>query len=491
MAAMSHELSWERLFPVGTRRPVPTRWTDPQRRFLESRAHLTVMWGGNAIGKSVVLAEIARRGLRGQLPWQRPGQPYTVIVTGNTWTQIGSTLKYLWDGIEPGEFREGIRYEAGGIKGQRLQVFEVVGGPGRGGELRCGTFRARNLAGPRADLVLSDEPMPEDVHSELMPRLLGRNGRMYVTFTPTLGTAGDIDYLWRLVDDPAIPWAAEIQVEATVANCTPRGGLVEVPFLRAEEIERMRVGVSAIEAEMRLGRSRYPRRDTTFFEGVWDPRTRLIEHECPPGSLVLVGIDHGSKAQAQCAALVYVDSTGLRPHYHVADFYVSPGRTEMAADARAIVEMLARNGHAPRRPGVPRLDLSDVDLWMGDRSHGGYRGGRGAKSNSDLQREIAAVLGFDVERMEPWRWREQLPEPLRRIRVPRKRNRSMWDGMDTIRRLMAAGRLTVSPRPECRPAAEAFARWAGALLDPMRDRLDAIRYAIVEVDSGRYRRRVA
>ncbi len=149
-------LSWADVFR-GPRRPVPTRWTDPQRAFIESRRHLTVMWGGNGIGKSMVLAEVARRGLRGELPWQTPGQPYRVIITGNTWMQIGSTLRYLWDGIEPGEFRDGIRYEAGGIKGQRLQVFEVVGGRGKGGELRCGTFRASNLAGPRADLVLSDE----------------------------------------------------------------------------------------------------------------------------------------------------------------------------------------------------------------------------------------------------------------------------------------------------------------------------------------------
>jgi len=34
---------------------------------------------------------------------------------------------------------------------------------------------------------------------------------------------------------------------------------------------------------------------------------------------------------------------------------------------------------------------------------------------------------------------------------------------------------------------EAFERWQGALLDPLRDRLDAIRYAVVEYDSGRFR----
>ena len=475
------------MFPPGSRRPVPTRWTDGQQAFLDSPLYLSVLWGGNAVGKSVVLAELARRALRGELPWQTPGQPYTVIITGNTWSQIGSTLKYLWDGIEPGEFKSGVRYEAGGIKGQRLQVFQVVGGKGKGGELRCGTFRASNLAGPRADVVLADEPMPEDVHAELLPRLMGRNGRMYVTFTPTLGTAGDVDYLWRMVDDPEIPWCDEIQVETTLENCTPRGGLIEVPFLRQAEIDRLAQGVSPIQADMRLGRSRYPRRDTAYFEGVWDRRLR-VDYSPPKDTRVLVGMDHGSKAQAQVVTLTYAEGFGLSTRYHIADAYVSPGRTEMMQDAQGTLDMLIRNGLAHRLVGGEvKYDLSDVDLWIGDRSHGGYNGGRGAKSNGDMQRCLASLIGLDVDRLQAWQWREKLPEPLRKIRQPRKRNRSMWDGMDSIRRIMSGQRLTISKRPECDKIQEAFERWEGALLDPMRDRLDALRYPIVEVDSGRFR----
>jgi len=476
------ERTWREIWSGDGTPPPPRRWTDAQRQFLESSHHLEVLWGGNAIGKSVVLAEIARRGLRGQLPWQR-GQPGSVIVTGNTWAQISSTLKYLWAGIEPGEFPPGVRYESGTVKGQRLAIFAHRDG----GELRCGTFRARNLAGPRADVVVSDEPLPEDVHAELLPRLLGRNGRMYVTFTPTLGTAGDIDYLWQLVDNPDIPWAGAIQAETTVANCTPRGGLVEAPFLRQAEIDRLKTGVSAIEVDMRLGRSRFPRRDTGYFEGCWAPELRR-DHACPSGTPVLVGMDHGSKANAQCAALVYADGMGLSAHYHIADFYMSPGRTEMEQDAAAVLEMLRRNGLArPRVGSAPLWDLGDVDLWIADRSHGGYAGGRGMKSNQDFQRALAQLLGFDVGKLEAYEWREKLPEPLQHIRIPRKRHRSMWDGMDVLRRITAGQRLTVATRRECDPVQEAFERWQGALLDPLRDRLDAIRYAVVEYDSGRFR----
>jgi hypothetical protein len=449
--------------------------------------YLTVLWGGNGLGKSMILAEIARRALRGQLAWQTPGQPYTVIIAGNTWTQIGETLRYLWDGIQPGEFKKGIRFEGGRVQGQRLAVFDFYVDGKRCGQLRCGTFRAANLAGPRADVVLSDEPLPEDVHSELMPRLIGRNGRMYVTFTPTLGTASNIDYLWRIIDDPGITWAGEIQAPTTIENCTPRGGLIEVPFIRQVEIDRLREGVSAIQADMRMGLSRYPRLDTSYFDGAWDPRVCRTKYSPPKGTSVIVSMDHGSKAQAQVISLTYAEGRGLSTHYHVADMHMSTGRSETRQDARGLLDMLIRAKVAHPRPGkVPNLDLSDVDLWIGDRSHGGYRGGLGAKSNGDLQRAIAAELGFDVDRMQAHVWRMQLPEPLRKIRQPRKRFRSMWDGMETLRRMMPQ-RLTVSDDPRMDPMADAFDRWAGALLDPLRDRLDSVRYGVEEVDSGRWK----
>ncbi len=174
-----------------------------------------------------------------------------VILAGNTWSQLGSTIRYVMTGGLKVWLREGVRYEAGGMKGQRLQVFDIVRGPGAGGELRLGTFKASNLAGPRADVVITDEPLPEAVHDELWPRLLGRNGRMYQAFTPTLGTAARVDYLWELVDDASRPWAGELHVPLTLDAVTPPGGLVELPWMTAREIDEFEHGLSRVEADMR------------------------------------------------------------------------------------------------------------------------------------------------------------------------------------------------------------------------------------------------
>jgi len=428
------------------RRTCPERWSDGQLALFGSPYHLTVWWGGNAVGKSAGLAELARRAVCGRLHWQRPG-PQTVVLAGNTWAQLGSTLEYLWAGVPAEWFRAGVRYESGGVKGQRLAVYDVIGGPGAGGELRLGTFRARNLAGPRADVVITDEPLPADVHGELFSRLLGRNGRMYQSFTPTLGTSEDLDYLWELVDDESLPWAGQIQTELTLASCTPRGGLVEVPWITQAEIDRQIAGISRVEVDMRLGRSRKPKQGIGYF-AAWNPEL-VISDEIPPAGLpVAVGIDHGSRPGAQRAVLVAVGGRSLLARCWVLDEYRGDGRTESEDDARGILEMLARQ----------RLSLAQVDVWIGDRAHGGdWRGGR--KSNERLKAAIAREIGLDIERPG---WSERLPKALRKMWTPKKRDRSHWEGFELLHRMVVGSDPRMRINPVCKYLIADITEWQGS-----------------------------
>ena len=445
------------------------RWTRPQQAIFDSPYAVTVAWGANGIGKSVTLAEVVRRGLASQLHWQPPG-PKTVILAGNSWTQIGVTLGYLWETVDKRWFKPKLRFEAGGVRGQRLQVFDLIGGQGKGGQLRCGTFDAESLAGPRADLVVSDEPLPETTYNELWPRLLGRKGRLVMGFTPTLGNAEDMHYLWKKVDDPRIPWFGEIAVPLTLDAVTIRGGLVPYSWLTQEEIDRFEEGLSEIHRDMRMGRSRYPLKDTAYFSA-WGPH--LMGPCSPPVTArVGIGVDHGSKPGAQRAVLVAVAGEGINGRAWILDEYKGEGRTEIEQDAAGIIAMLARH----------RMAIEDVDVWVGDRAHGGYGSRNGRKSNEMLKSAIAKCIGLDTNRTG---WHEKLPRALRSMWQPIKSDSSHWEGFEIMHRLMvgASPRLTVSP--VCVHLDQDFRAWQGSSRDPAKDGLDAARYILVDMLAGR------
>ncbi len=467
-------------------------WTNSQRALFDSPYRLTVSWGANGIGKSVGVAELLRRALAGEIHWQRPKRDgRTVILAGNTWTQIGSTLGYFWELVDPRWFKEKLRFEGGRLKGQRLAVYDIVGGPGAGGQLRCGTFRAENLAGPRAEVVITDEPLPQDVHDELWPRLFGRGGRMYQTFTPTMGTVHKLDYLWELVDDPDKRWAGEIQTELTLDAVTPRGSMIEVPWATQQEIDELEQGLSPVIRACRMGRSRKPAKNTAYY-GAWGEHLRIdglpdwLETalrnriNVPIG----VGIDHGSKPGAQRAVLVAVLGIGLRARVFVMDEYTGDGRTESEEDAAGILEMLRRNN----------LRLQDVDQWVGDRAHAGdHRGGR--KSNFRLTQAIAEALGINTSKRG---WMDKLPQtdkgercPLLSIHTPYKRDQSVYEGADIIHRLMVKtdldedGRDYYSVARKCEKLDSDHREWMGGKNEPAKDGCDAERYIVVPMVEGR------
>jgi len=447
------------------------RWTAPQEALFQSDYKLTALWGANGIGKSLALAEYCTRAIESSLPWQKPG-PKVVMLAGNTWSQLGSTIKYMMQGRLKSWLPKGVRYEGGTMKGQRLAVFSIVDGPGKGGELRLGTFKARNLAGPRADVVVTDEPMPEPVYAELWPRLLGRGGRMVQGFTPTLGTAHDVTYLWEMVDDPGLPWAGEIHVPLTIEAVTPRGGLLEIPWMTEEEIKQFEAGLPAIERDLRMGRSRTPRRDAAYFsawrgELVVDRSTRDLA-----GWRVGVGIDHGSKPGSQRVIVVACGGRGLYSQVHVLAEWAGQGRTDTRQDAQAILDMLDGLG----------LSLDDVDQWVGDRAHRGDKRG-GKKSNTRLKQAMAEVLGHNTGRRG---WSEHLPKPLRFMTTPRKYDNSVWEGCEILHRLMVQEPARFTVDPSCHDLIEDLNEWHGSTspTDPNKHGIDALRYIAVPMVEG-------
>jgi len=465
------------------------RWTNAQRRLFDSPYRLTVAWGGNGQGKSKAAAELTRKALARQLYWQQPARiGETVILAGNTWSQLGSTLEYFWELIDPRWFKETLRFEGGRIQGQRLQVYDIIDGPARGGCLRCGTFRAENLAGPRAGVVVTDEPLPEDVHNELWPRLFGRGGRMYQNFTPAPSSKdtsdAKLDYLWDMVDNPELPWAGEIQTPLTLDAVTPRGGLLEVPWATQLEIDQFESGLSAVVRDCRMGRTRRKKSNTAYYSAwgahlltptppLWfgQAMSRPVADQRANPVRVGIGIDHGSKPGAQRAILAMVFGFGLNARVWIADEYAGDGRTDSEQDAAGILAMLERQGIA----------LEDVDQWVGDRAHGGdWRGGK--KSNFRLQQAIAEAIGISTQSRG---WKSRLPKNLQRIHTPAKKDKSVYEGADIIHRLMLRGPEWYAVSQRCTQLDRDHTDWQGGSREPAKDGCDGERYIVVPMVEGR------
>lgn len=457
------------------------RLTNPQRSFIESDLTVTVWWGANGIGKSDTTAEAVTRAIEGSLPWQSGPGPRTVMVTGNTWDQISVVLEGVMSGRAAGWFRKGIRFQSGRMMGQRSAIFDIVAGPGAGGHLRAATFTAgsKNIAGPRVEAIFSDEPLPEPIYNELVPRLFGRNGRLYITYTPTLGTSADVDYLWRAVDDPSNPYVGEIQTPLTLDAVTPRGGLLEVPWATQDEIDRLSALLSPIERQMRLGLSRHPRMDRTYFGDVWGPE-HISDERPPVGARLGIGIDHGSKPGAERVMLIAATGYGLACRVWVLGEWSGTSKAGAAEVARAIISMLEAAGCGDRAlsgAAYYRSLLEDVDYWVGDRAHGGDRRG-GAISNGALKEALARILDIDVGKRG---WMQRLPVALQRMWPPRKYINSDYEGMATLRRMMM-GEGGTGPRllvaPHCTAIQDDIAKWQGSRSDPHKDGLDALRYIV-------------
>ena len=455
------------------------RWTNPQIDFLDSPLSMLTLWGCNGSGKSMVLAEYARRAIEGTLAHPVAEGPVSVGLFGETWQQLGSTIKYFWDSVDKRWFREKVHFQDGQLAGQRMPIYDVIDGPGKGSVLRMGTFSAgaRRLAGSRYHYAIGDEPFPAEIFAELWPRLLGRGGQMRIGFTPTLGTAHKLDYLWQIIDDPAnANWAGEIQVPLTLDAVTPRGGLCEIPWMTEEEIKRFEQGLPGPERDCRMGRSRVPIMSDRFFVAFGQHLVRDIDRQelIKLGADIAVGIDHGSKPGAQRAVLIAVAMVMGQPMVYVLNEYKAPGRTSAEQDARGILAMLEEWD----------ISLEEVDHWVGDRAHHGDRYG-GKKSNLRLLMQISIIRGVNPERTRTWR--RKLPKPLASIDVPRKYERSVWDGCEIMHRLMVSDPPRIQFDPRTTHLQEDFMEWRGSQIDPHKDGLDAARYAIVDMTKERRR----
>lgn len=456
----------------GGSRLATVRLTAPQKAFASNPARKLIWRGANTIGKSVGLAWHVIHALRGTHPYvQLPRPPVRLLVVSESWAQMDPLCEKLWSFLDRDEIDDRVTYSPGeGFRGFREPHIPFVRGPGNptrgkvGSVLHFATYKqgAKRIAGGQFHGIAADEPMPETVFGELMPRLSRYHGWCRMTFTPT-PESPDLTYLREEIGKANAYYKAqgkyspahwrELVTEVNLDALTPRGGLVEVPWKTQDELDELISSYLDIERGMRV-RGDWDPVSVDRLLTAYSPDNVIAERHLPAGRwYVAVGIDHGAKAGRQAAMLVAIDEDGREVRY--LDEAVSDGRTSPKDDAQAILEMLKRHGWT----------WQDVDHWVGDRSHSGDRFGN-AKSNQDLMHAFTEILATPEH---------QLRGRGLDIQIPRKERGSMYRGIRLMNGLFKEKKARVHAR--CTNLIDAITGWGGALDDAKKDRIDAARYA--------------
>jgi hypothetical protein len=408
---------------------------------MEDRSRYKGLRGPNQSGKTEGgAAELLHR-MRGTHPFARTHTPpIDCWVVCSSWKQSLIIQRKIYALIPKDELDPAVKFsKKNGFSGQ---WFALKNGS------TCTVVTAQqdtiDLASASLHYIWCDEPPPESIWSELVARVTAYRGTIAITYTPI---GRPVDWLREKCEAGEI---SDHHYTLTVENCTPIGGR---PFKKRSHIDEFRRACLHIERAQRCDAAWEGVAEGRIFEAFEE---RFIRDDGAGYHVeYAVGIDHGAKAGRQCAVLVACAMVAGRPRVWVLDEARSDGRTGTEDDAKNILEMLSRHG----------LTLKNVDYWRGDRAHAGdWRGNQ--KSNRDLKRAFATVTGVPLHR---------LPESLQTITNPKKWQGSVAYGCRLINKLMADERFSVSPRAES--VIDGFRNWEGALQDPKKDPIDAVRYA--------------
>ena len=447
----------------GRRNPLSyLRLTTPQMEWMSVTARLALWRGANQIGKSHGQAADILHAARGTHPLRsvrRKRGPVKLLVVGESWAQMDPLCEKLWELCPKDEIDPKVKYVPGqGIQGYKERVVPFVAGPGRGSVIYLATYQqgAGRIAGSSVHGAYLDEPPPETVYGEIMPRLSKHHGWLRISMTPT-PESPPLGYLKEKVDAYKSGNLAggiyEHHTPLSLETITLRGGLIERPWKTQQELDEIIGSYLEVERGMRVN-------------GDWDPvavgrwLTNWSDALCDPSLMpsgrvfVGIGIDHGAKAGRQYAALLVCDAKGER--VGVLDEVLSDGRTSPQEDAENVLAMIRRAG----------FRWEDVDYWLGDRAHGGDYWGN-EKSNKDLMHAFSKILKLPKYKLKA--------EGLR-LHVPYKRRGSVTRGMRLMNGLCRHQQLVVHPR--CVGFIEAAKTWEGRYDSPMKDRLDGVRYVI-------------
>jgi phage terminase large subunit-like protein len=190
--------------------------TQPQLDFLSHTSRIRLARSGNQIGKTTMgLVDLIYRAL-GSHPYQLVrAAPIEAWILCQSWESSLSIQGKLWELLPKDCLALDTEYTAGkGFRGKTPVVRLRNGSIIRVRTVAQGTLA---LAGSTIDVCLIDEPCPESVYNEIIPRVFARNGVVMITLTPV---GADLKWLKALVEAGIV---TDMHFPLTPENTRPIG----------------------------------------------------------------------------------------------------------------------------------------------------------------------------------------------------------------------------------------------------------------------------
>lgn len=454
----------ERLNDHVSRHPLDyARWTEPQAEYLSSRANRKLLRIGNGGGKSrVALADVVMRARKShpfRPDWNARRGPTKQWITTVTWSQAVPLMQMLRTFLGDGELAKAPNWDP--AKGWGKDAPVLVWPDGSTVGWRTSNQGPLAHAGAELDHILIDEPVTAETYRELERRVARRGGDLSLAMTP-INCPGDIGYLRDLCADGIV---ADLNFPMNERLFRFTDG----------EIRRLPDGTPCdaawIQEQIRQVLPAY--RDIVIhggwdeivvdgaFSGTFSKTKHVAEFKLDGKEILSLGTDHGSKAFTETAVLLAVDERHEYPHVYVLDYYEADKDSPAEQDARAILDMLRRNG----------FTWSSLKRATGDIAHYGGRGRINRKSNQELAYELAREMRLGRN--------QALAPPIRTAKTGSGSNPrgSTYRGVGWLHRaLLREGQITIHPR--CTGLITAFERFRGGSEDEYGHLIDATRYAL-------------
>lgn len=470
------------------------QWLPPQHAFFSCPDRVKLFRAGNqALGKTTSgLAEVLWR-CTGTHPFLTvPSRGIEAWVICASWSQSLAIQQKLWD-LAPKDLVHP-ETEFDPVKGFRGKnpALRIRAADGSWSIIRIKTTNQGGLmlAGASIDVAMFDEPPKSArIFGEVLKRVMKANGVVLLTLTPVNAPTEWLQELTVPREDGTPPLVTDIHYKLTPDVLIPMG---------SDEPLRLRDGTPCDEAWIRqIIRETLPHEVPVVVHGEWEMRvedgvfrafrasgpstgphhSHVIE-ALPAGTYDLrLGVDYGHGGNfEQVAVLVAVrrDPKTKQDRVYIVDEYVSDRETTQDDDARAILDMLDRNG----------LTWSSLDRAYGDRPYGGKGGAKvGGKSNKGLE---AALVKLDAAKR-----REALEPRIRTVKRGRGHGAgSVHVGAEYLHRAMVReGHFRIMRR--CSRGIESLSKWDWTDSE-WKHWIDALRYALDDrIFGGRTRQKAA